>query len=300
MVSMYGAAGEGKEAFHNAALLIDKGLEAPSAEFKQKKFSGEKVNNALSLVMAEARDHWIDEVIIDVAQKSGWKVRRSDSGNQTSGMKSDLDQTFYVFEPDGKGGWKRAFDKDKDFIEQFKQEWESRNAKLNDGKLGLGSLDIASIEGRNRFPDPRRVKLTSYSDEFRRTVIALRNTTGAYTTYGAVLQQMQLRALEAIRKNNPRAFRGYGPPEGVAGGKVEKLEGYNPEEALNVLFGREMRPEIMKGLAFGAAVANFLELGHYMKDPKFEVKYHLRHLRGCDRDDAAAAGRQERGGQAGI
>ena len=32
----------------------------------------------------------------------------------------------------------------------------------------------------------------------------------------------------------------------------------------------------MNGLAFGAAVANFVELGHYMHDPKFEVKYHLR------------------------
>ena len=98
----------GKEAFHTVALVIDKGLEAPSEEFKAKKYSADPVNNELSLVMAEARDHWIDDVIIDVAERNHWKVRRSDSGNQTSGMKSDLDQTFYVFEPDGKGGWKRA------------------------------------------------------------------------------------------------------------------------------------------------------------------------------------------------
>ncbi len=204
MLGMYGAAGQGKEAFHTVALVIDKGLQAPSEDFKKNKYSAEAVNNELSLVMAEARDHWIDEVIIDVAQKNGWKVRRSDSGNQTSGMKSDLDQTFYVFDSDGK----RLFDKDKEFIEQFKAEWENRNKARNEGKLGLESLDIASIEGRNRFPDPRAVKLTSYSQEFRRTVIALRNTPGAYTTYGAVLQQMQLRALEAIRQKNPRRFAG--------------------------------------------------------------------------------------------
>ena len=94
MVKMYGAAGQGKESFHTVALVIDKGLQAPSEEFKKNKYSADPVNNELSLVMAEARDHWIDEVIIEVAQKNGWKVRRSDSGNQTSGMKSDLDQTF--------------------------------------------------------------------------------------------------------------------------------------------------------------------------------------------------------------
>ena len=82
---------------------------------------------------------------------------------------------------------------------------KSATRRSNGGKLGLESLDIASIEGKNRFPDPRNVTLTSYSQEFRRTVIALRNTPGAYTTYGAVLQQMQLRALEAIRQQNPRA-----------------------------------------------------------------------------------------------
>jgi hypothetical protein len=276
MQSMYGAAGSGKEAFHTVALVMDKGLEVQSDDFKARKYSADPVNNELSLVMAEARDHWIDDVICEVAQKNNWKVRRSDSGNQTSGMKSDLDQTFYVFEPDGKGGWKRAYDSDKKFIEQFKTEWEARNKARNDGRLGLESLDIASIEGKNRFPDPRNLVLTSYSQEFRRTVIALRNTPGAYTTYGAVLQQMQLRALEAIRQKNPRAFRGYGPPEGTTTGKVGKLEGYTQEDALDVMFGKEMTPELMKGLAFGAAVANFVELGHYMDEPKFEVKYHLR------------------------
>ncbi len=55
-----------------------------------------------------------------------------------------------------------------------------------------------------------------------------------------------------------------------------KLEGYTQEEALNTMFGKEMSPEIMNGLAFGAAVANFVELGHYMHEEKFEVKYHLR------------------------
>ena len=72
-----------------------------------------------------------------------------------------------------------AYDSDETFIREFKIEWEARNKARHGGKLGLESLDIASIEGKNRFPDPRNVSLTSYSQEFRRTVIALRNTPGA-------------------------------------------------------------------------------------------------------------------------
>ena len=54
MKNMYGQAGSGKEAFHTVALLIDKGLEAPSEDFKAKKYSSDAINNELSLVMAEA------------------------------------------------------------------------------------------------------------------------------------------------------------------------------------------------------------------------------------------------------
>ena len=105
---------------------------------------------------------------------------------------------------------------------------------------------------------------------------------------------MQLRALEAIRQKNARAFRGYGPPEGNLSGKVGKLESYTQEEALDVMFGRDMTPELMKGLAFGAAVANFVELGHYMDEAKFEVKYHLRTFEDAVETQPPAAGRQKR------
>ena len=40
------------------------------------------------------------------------------------------------------------------------------------------------------------------------------------------------------------------------------------------MFGNE--PELMKGYAFGAAMANFQEMQKYMSREKFEVKYHLR------------------------
>jgi hypothetical protein len=42
------------------------------------------------------------------------------------------------------------------------------------------------------------------------------------------------------------------------------------------MFGEGMNPKLRQGLAFGAVVANHMELGHYMNETKFESKYHTR------------------------
>lgn len=100
MERMYTAAGEGHDSFKTVALLLDKGLANPSEQFTKDGHSAEKINDKLSVLMAQARDHWIEKAIEKVVtgRKPAMKIGRSDSGNTTSGMKSDLDQTFYVYE----------------------------------------------------------------------------------------------------------------------------------------------------------------------------------------------------------
>jgi hypothetical protein len=272
MKALYGAAGGGTQAFKTMALLIDKGLKHPSADFTEAGHSPDPINNRLSILMAEARDAMIEQVINKVGAEKKIKVARSDSGNTTSGMKSDLDQTFYVFEYDEqKGEWVRNPDLDRDFRMAFNAEWARQNPNLT-----LDMLDIASIDGKNRFPDPRATEIVNYGDEYARTIVELRTTPGAYTTHGAVLQQMQLRALGAILAGNPRAFAVYGPPDGDPTGAWERHQQFDPDLARQTMFGKGRDPKIMQGLAFGAAVANQHELQHYMDAEKFETKYHLR------------------------
>lgn len=274
MEKIYRAAGNDAHAFKVVAKIIQDG----------------KIGDEHSQQMAALRDQWIDESIKRVAEKNNWKIARSDSGNTSSGMKSDLDQTFYVFEPDpdNPGEWRRLDTADGTFIEQFKADWQERGPPIS-----LDALDVASIEGRNRFPDPRLEVVGGYHREYHRVIKELRATPGAYTTQGAVAQQMQFRALAAVLGANPRAYRIYEPITDTEGRVTyrkfppDNIDDVDPDvlekwqnEAVRGMFGVE--PELMKGYAFGAGVANFLELLKYM-DPKkkFESKYHLRTWEDC-------------------
>lgn len=266
---MYKAAGEGKTAFKTVASLIQNGIELDDATAKKEGIAHKKIHDNHNVGMAQMRDVMIDAVINDVAAKNGWIIGRSDSGNVKAGIKSDLDQTFYVFDASDPKNLKRLELKDGEFIEKFKQAWKEKHPNLS-----IENLDIASIEGRNRFPDPRTVR-GDYLYEFDRVIRDLRATPGAYTTQGAVVQQMQFRALEGILKANPRMFQLYGPVVDKDG-KVIKFDKwpFEGDTAVKFMFGTH--PELMPGHAFGAALANFLELQHYMHAEKFEVKYHLR------------------------
>jgi hypothetical protein len=267
MVAMYDAAGGGSKAFKVVAKLIDEGMD-PSLIRDADAFEGKstQIGDTHSVQMAEMRDQWIEAVIEKVATKEGrtWEIARSDSGNVTSGMKSDLDQTFYVFEVDENGVRKRKPDLDKLFIAEFEATW-----KADYPDISLDALDIASIEGKNRFPDPRDMK-TNFADEFRRTTMELRRTPGAYTFQGAVVAQMQFRALQAVLDGNTRAYQVYGPD---AEGNWTKMD-LDPDAAIHTMFGIE--PKLLPAHAFGASLANYLELLHYMDADKFESKYHLR------------------------
>jgi hypothetical protein len=73
-----------------------------------------------------------------------WKVARSDSRNVKSGVKSDVDQTFYIYErsPDGKT-WVRNPELDGHFIKEFDKAWQMAHA------VTLDQLDVASHEGKS-------------------------------------------------------------------------------------------------------------------------------------------------------
>jgi len=253
MKAIYQKAGKGTAAFKTVAHLI----------------STEKILDKHSVAMAQVRESEIEKLILEIAREKGQRVARSDSGNVTSGMKSDLDQTFYVFEKkvvDGVEAWERVADKDGAFIEDFNKRWKERHGEA----LSVDAVDVASIEGRNRFPDPRLEVTHGFWNEHRRVAEALRNTPGAYTTAGAVGHQMQFRALAAILDGNVRAYQVYGPDDS---GTYRNL-GTNKQEAIKTMFGK--RPDLRPGFAFDAALANFLELQHYMHSDKFETKYQLR------------------------
>jgi len=259
MERMYEAAGGGEKAFKTVALLIDKGL-APE-DVADKSLKTLQIRNEHSVQMAEIRERYIEDIIGEILgeKKGEWKVARSDSGNTSSGMKSDLDQTFYVFKKGPYGQWVRDPEADKVFIELFESKWRRKHKVLS-----LAALDVASIQGKNRFPDPRDVWL-DFETKFLSTIDALRRTPGAYTYGGAVAQQMQFRALDAILSGNPRSFQQYDE-----NGKLP----FDPDAAVRHMFG--LHPELQPAHAYGAALANFLELVKYMKKPKFESKYHLR------------------------
>ncbi|MCB9800219.1 MAG: PDZ domain-containing protein [Candidatus Omnitrophica bacterium] len=259
MIDMYKAAGNDGYAFKHIAKLIAEG----------------HILNNHSVDMAKQRDAWVEKLLFEMAKEKGYQIGRSDSGNQASGMKSDLDQTIYVFKMENGVPVRLSVQDDEAFIKEFSDRWTKAS-----GGIELDALDLASIAGGNRFPDGRDQTITEYFKEFERTTKQLRDTPGAYTYQGAVLQQMQFRALDAILKENPRAFRIYspdgtrGPPDDAADWSDEQWEEWR-HRAIKDMFGIE--PQLMKGHAFGAAIANWYELQKYLNiKKKFESKYHLR------------------------
>jgi len=260
MEAMYRAAGGGSAAFKKVAHLIAKGLKP--GEVADKSLKHLQISDAHSKQMARVREAEIKRVIHEIlkSRKGEWKLGRSDSGNPDSGMKSDLDQTIYVLKKGPYGDWVRDLNADKEFIAEFNERFKF---------IGIDALDIASIEGKQRFPDPRDVHL-DFEGKFLETIDTLRRTPGAYTYPGAVVSQMQLRALLATLQGKERSFMEY---ELGKNGELKELA-FNKDYAKRILFG--LRPALMPGHAYGAAVANYLTLQTYIKQGKIDPKYHLR------------------------
>ncbi len=236
-------------------------------------------------------------------QKGEIRVHRSDSGNQKAGMSSDVDQTIFV-ERKKDGAWVRAEDLDATMVERFKTEFERMH------RVKVEALDVATIAGRDKFPDWRVTSVQLDAEGKRRfdvhaaeTMHALRNTPGAYTYCGAVVQQMQLRVLDAMEKQlrageqapevkEPREIR---VPDLKASEPdfrlnhllfltVEPDERGTPkvreafrEDAVRVMFDG-LPPTLVAGHAYDAAVANYFEFMHHVGDKWPAVKYHLRAL----------------------
>lgn len=270
------AARGGGSAHKKVALLISHTLDesATSKVFNEAGYTHRQVSDAMSVLMAQTRDRMIEEAIVEVLEKhrsEGWEVARSDSGNPKSGMRSDLDQTFYVFRRDPQSGALiRDESLDSAFIEQFKQTWDGKF-----GDLRLDMLDVVSIEGRGRFPDPRAFSIHEFGPAYLGTIAELRNIEGAYSTYGAVLQQVQKRQLQALlNPQNRRVWQQYGRLDDAAEAPLGKLANPDLEMAMRSIF--YATPELLPDSSFGAAVANYFELQHYMNATKFNTKYHLR------------------------
>ena len=160
MEKMYKAAGEGKTAFKTVASLFSKGLQIDDATAKKEGITHRIIDEKHSIAMAVQRDAMIDAVINDVAKANNGIIGRSDSGNVTAGIKSDLDQTFYVFDASDPKKLVRLELKDREFIEKFKDTWKKKHPGLS-----IEALDIASIQGKNRFPDPR-IKRMDFLNDF--------------------------------------------------------------------------------------------------------------------------------------
>jgi hypothetical protein len=288
MTTLYAAAAaDGADAHKTIALLISQGLSDSSVSdafqktFQEKGHRHWQIGDEMSLAMAEARDVLIEQSVVEVARKNGWMIGRSDSGNPKSGMRSDLDQTFFVFRIDSKTGAKiRDESLDARFIREFEQAWAAAN-----GRLGLKMLDVVSIAGKNRFPDPRSTSSrVEFTHVYHSTLAELRNLPGAYTTYGAVMQQVQRRMMETLDAlRNPekaglwrekgRIWQEYGPV-GNGQGAYGKNQKPDYELAARTMFFAPA--DLLADSALGAAVANHLELQHYLHKPKFNTKYHLR------------------------
>ncbi|MCU0916812.1 MAG: PASTA domain-containing protein [Planctomycetes bacterium] len=273
----YVEAGRGGGSAHKkAALLISHALDesATSKAFNDAGYAHRQISDTMSVLMARTRDRMIEEAMVEALEKhraDGWEVARSDSGNPKSGMRSDLDQTFYVFRRDPQSGALiRDESLDSVFIDQFKQTWDGKF-----GDLRLDMLDVVSIEGRGRFPDPRAFSIHEFGPAYLGTIAELRNIEGAYSTYGAVLQQVQRRQLQALlNPENRRVWQEYGRLDDAAEAPLGKRANPDLELAMRSIF--YATPELLPDSAFGAAVANYFELQHYMNAAKFNTKYHLR------------------------
>ncbi len=272
------ALGDPHKAFKHVARLID-AAEKEQAERLASLPEGERAGGTVakrrSVEMAQHREIWIEESLLRVCRGKPWAFARSDSGNVSSGMKSDHDQTIYAFERKD-GEWVRNEALDGELIRLFEEDW-AKEAEAG-RRPHLHAVDVASIQGKNRFPDPRTVSVEDFSRMYEYTIKKLRQTPGAYTTYGAVYTQMQRRALKEILAGNRRSFMEYDPRAHREGAPPDAARlPFEPDRAIRVMFG--IPPDLLPGHFFGVAVGNLIELEKYM-DPriseKFESKYHER------------------------
>ena len=266
-----------------------------------------KISGEHSLSMADLRTALCLETIRDVCNtKIGGKrikVYRSDSGNQSAGMTSDIDQTLFAYVEDEKGGWRRAPELDEHVTRLFKQRFEREHG------ITLDKFDIATFPGKDKFPDPRlvsvqvdaegegKLRVQQFSEKAGESMASLRLKPGAYTFCGAVVQQMQLRVLDQLhrelgaghpaqaassRKKHPEAQAIVGESDSRVCDEIGpdekgevKVKPATYEEAIDVMFDG-LPPALERGHAYDAAVANYLEFMHHLHDENPAVKYHLR------------------------
>ena len=258
-----------------------------------------------SIDMADLRILMMVETFESISREKKWKIYRSDSGNQSAGMSSDVDQTIFVYEyKDGR--LVRNENLDVDFINLFRERFQKMHG------LSVESLDIATIAGKDKYPD-WRLTAVQLDHEGKRpvrqhaaeTMTALRKTPGAYTFCGAVIQQMQLRVADLVEQNLregksspvPKDGREMHPelrakmgeegrlswlacmeigPGDTEDGAVRPREVFQ-ETAIDVLFDSQ-KPKLLKGHSYDAAVANYLEFMKHLSHGVPGVKYHLRAL----------------------
>jgi len=292
MTALYVTADKGGDAHGTVALLIKKGLKkgALSKDFKKnKKNKWRKIPKKASQFMARAREQMIEGTMFkvigepsSVGLEDGQKlhIARSDTGNPDSGMRSDLDQTFFVYSMDPETGAKtRRPELDQKFLDAFESKW-----KADFGELSLKMLDVVSIKGSAQFPDPRFISIEGFTSAFHRAAGDLRNLEGAYISPSAIAQQVHKRQYETLtgiveadsvrNPNDPpsRVWQEYG--EGVDGKAPGKILDPDYNFAIREMIGGT--PELTPQAGFSAAIANWMMLQHSFKGNDFNVKYHLR------------------------
>lgn len=260
-----------------------------------------------SLQMADLRAMMMLEVMRDVCKKNAWEAYRSDSGNQTAGMTSDIDQTVIVFKVLEDGSRIRHEQGDAEFARLTHAEFNSRYAKYG---FTTAHIDVATIPSRDNFPhwlvtseqlDAQQKRPVGL--HMAQSMVELRDTPGAYTYCGPVVKQMQMRVLEGLHKQ-----LGLGPslqmapdprsdplPQGLIDLGVTnrnmllctrigpddkgdyKVNEVMQEEAIRVMFDG-VAPILVRGHAYDSAVANYIEFMHHLHDKYPAVKYFLRPL----------------------
>ena len=211
-------------------------------------------------------------------------IYRSDTGNQSAGARSDMDQTLMVYEVLEEGGLKRATDLD---------EWATKRVsdaiKKRSGGLDAARFDIATMPGTARILDWRTtgtqadlhphpdVEGKPYRTKVEYSMLGLKNTPGAYFLSGPIVQEVGLRQEDAIREGI-----GGDDPEGtrdilshlkeevgqfrllpcmlIGAGAEGKMGCYevSVEKARQVLFS-DLPPKLIKGHGYDIAVNNFFD-----------------------------------------
>ncbi len=262
-----------------------------------------------SLAMADLRTAMVLETLISVGTEKKWAIYRSDTGNQASGMASDMDQTLQVYEikPDGREVRVEKFDAE--LCGLFKRKFDGQRKGIT-----TESFDICSIAGADNPPEWRLTQAQIDAHNLRpvklqiaETMLNLRKTPGAYTYIGAIVSQVQKRQAQAIEnKLRPQADIEAGKPAraesrpqaladevkrlGVANTDQLAMQRIGPdaagsyrcqevarERAVEVMFNG-VKPDLARGHAYDSAVASYIEHMHHLNDRIPEVKYHLRAL----------------------